>query len=435
MNRGDKIDLSITSLALGGEGVARHDGKVIFVPRGLPGDRVRATIVRPKKRYASARIDSITGHSPHRVESGCAWFERGCGGCQWLELPYAEQLRWKERLLRDALDRIGRFETHSLPIEKIIPAERISGCRSKYSATLSVDGNLGLCIENSKSVLPIDLCPMESPSCNRALAAFRGVLDGPDGSQIRSLVNQVHVRASEDDKSVSLCFFAITNHPILGKCAREMVENGAISAAGVSLKRGFDHLAGERSLLIRCGEIEYDVPTDVFFQTNYDAAEKLLQLVRDGVDLPRGSTILDLYSGVGFFSLDLALRGFRVTGVEGHPAGVAAAKRTARKLRVKSTFVRRRVDTGLFEPETELASRYDAVILDPPRSGCGVEIANRMCDLEPATIVYVSCAPDTLARDLRTMVDRGYEIIRCTPLDMFPQTYHVESVTILVRRE
>jgi 23S rRNA (uracil1939-C5)-methyltransferase len=435
MNRGDKIDLSITSLALGGEGIARHDGMVLFVPRALPGDQIRASIVRPKKRYASGRIDSIIEPSQHRVEPDCKWFDAGCGGCQWLHFSYEEQLRWKKQLLKDALGRIGRFETNALPIEEIIPAEKPRGCRSKYSATLTIDGDLGLCIENSKTVLPIDACPMESPACNRALGAFRDIIEGPRGSQIRSIVKQVHLRASEDDERVSLCFFAETNHAVLETCARELVELGAISAAGVSLKRGFNHLAGDRSLSVRCGKIEYEVPTDVFFQTNYSAAETLLRLICDGIELPRGAKILDLYSGVGFFSLDLALEGYRVTGVEGHPAGVAAAKRTARKTRIKSSFLRQRVEPDLFGSASALASHYDAVVLDPPRSGCGTEISNRICDLEPEVIAYVSCAPDTLARDLRAMVDRGYEISRCTPLDMFPQTYHVESVTILKRQD
>ena len=433
MNRGDQIDLSITSLALGGEGIARHEGMVLFVPRGLPGDRIRATIVRPKKRYASTRIDTIIEPSLHRIEPGCEWFDAGCGGCQWLHFSYDEQLRWKKQLLRDALGRIGRFDSRSLPIEKIVPAPQLRGCRSKYSATLSFKGELGLCIENSKTLLPIDSCPMESSACNRALASLREVTEGSKGSQIQSIVKQVHLRASPGDEKVSLCFFADSNHHVLETCAKALVETGAISAAGVSLKRGFEHLAGDRSLRVLCGRIEYEVPTDVFFQTNYSGAETLLRLVRGGVDLPGNATILDLYSGVGFFALDLALDEYRVTGVEGHPAGVAAAKRTARRMKIKSSFLRHRVGPELFGPTSLLASHYDAVILDPPRSGCGVETANRICDLEPALIAYVSCAPDTLARDLRVMVDRGYRISQCTPLDMFPQTYHVESVTILER--
>ncbi len=469
---GDTVTVSIHALGFGGEGIARHAGFVLFVPRGVPGDKLRVRIVKLKKRYGSARVVEVLSPSRHRVPPDCAPFEAGCGGCQWLHIDYRLQIEWKRRLLEDALRRIGGL---SPTIEEVVTAPRRRGCRNKLSLSSAEDGRLGLCMENSIEVVPLSICPMESPENNAALSALagsaaamlRGAADASD-ARIRSLqasriaaadgndrfahrlpsarrihdgrragrrlpgagtpfVEQVQLRSAPDG-AVSLFVGAETNDPALTRLARELVETRVIAAVGASFRDGFSHLAGRRSLRIRCGGLVYDVPTDVFFQTNYAQAEALLELVRAGIDVRPGDSVLDLYSGVGFFSLYLAASGALVTGVEGHPAAVAAARRTAARLKLRVRFIRRRIDPSLFAggvvtgrsgatrpprgrgrsvrarpshgdalgrsagaPSSHTAStdragrppdsRYDRIVLDPPRGGCGVEVAEALCAL------------------------------------------------------
>ena len=434
MQTDDVLEVDIDALSFGGEGIGRVDSFVLFVPRGVPGDKLLVRIVSLKKRYGSSRIVRILKASPIRVASRCELFSAGggehlgCGGCQWMHIDYDEQLKWKRRFVEDAFSRIGGV---TVDVSEIIAAENSWESRNKLSASMGNDGAVGLCIEHSPVVLPIRSCPMEMGANNVALSSFLRTFGVPPHSNIMREMTQIHFRATPDG-STSLGIYTTRTADRLRGPAEALVKEGGITAVGAVARRRFAHLAGKRSLFAKSGRINYELPIDTFFQTNYEQAETLLDAVRDGLQPKEGDTLLDLYAGIGYFGLDVGLDGVRITAVEEHPAAIAAAERTARRLKIKGNFIRGRVDGALFS-SGQLETRYDLVVLDPPRSGCGPEVAAAIASLAPRRIVYVSCSPPTLARDVEAMNENGYRVVACIPIDMFPQTYHVEAVTVLER--
>lgn len=436
MLTGDRITLDISSLGYGGDGIGRSHGFVVFVPRGVPGDRVEVVLGRVKKRHASARIAEIITPSDARRPVSCPLFDDGtgdhlgCGGCQWLHIDYPTQIEWKGRFVEESLRRIGGI---TVGIEAVRDAEPAVACRNKLSASIGDDRTLGLCIEHSPDVLSLTHCPMESEANNRALAGLQELYAAHAESLATGAgLTQIHLRNAPND-AVSLCLYADKRTREIDRLASTLISRGMTGSAGMLARRRFSHLAGAKSLMVQSGRIKYEVPVDTFFQTNYQQSAVLLDLVRTGLNsLPEGARILDLYAGVGFFALDLALDRYEVTSVEGHPAAVAASIRTAKRIKARGRFLRHAVDSRLFSGD-ELAGGFDGIVLDPPRAGCGPEVSRAICGLGASRIVYVSCAPDTLARDLAVMQEHGYVVERVTPVDMFPQTYHVEVVVELAK--
>lgn len=418
---GDEIELSVSSLGYGGEGVAKLDGMVFFVPRALPGDRVRARIKKAKKRYGSAELLGVIRPSKHRRDPKCLDFGQGCGGCQWLHLDYQEQLAQKEHTLRETIKRIGKV---NVPVSQIVPATHIHGGRNKYSMRVGETGILGLNREHSHEVLDLRTCLMETPE---NLAVFRTLKK----LKLPESINQVHLRSGMDGK-VSVCFFADSFDDGIKAAASTLCkQNKKVLNVGVKTKRGFRHLEGPKELSILLRGITYLLPIGAFFQTNYGQAEVLLDVVTKAAKLKPNDSLLDLYCGVGFFTLPLAKRCLRAVGVEfdriaAKAAGRAAAQNGVANAEFRAGDVKRIV--GEFSP-----GEFTTVLLDPPRAGCQPEVLEGLVRLAPKKIVYVSCAPDTLARDLRILSGHGYTAKSIRPLDMFPQTYHLEAVTVLKR--
>ncbi len=418
------VRVRVHGLGYGGQGVARLDGFVLFIPRALPGDTLDVRIKSLKKRYGSAEIIKILEPSTNRRPSGCEAFEAGCGGCQWLHLDYAEQCRQKMSIIRESFKRIGKINVR---VNDIVGAEHPYGCRNKFSLTRDSVGTLGLCVEKSVNVLDLVDCRMETALNLKAYNALK-TLPLPDG------VTQAHFRSGAGGE-VSLCLYAKSvDESHYRDLIQAMLEANIIAGAALRGPKRFVHLGGEQSVPAEVGGFRYSIPIDVFFQTNYEQAGKLLALVRREIEAGPADTLLDLYSGLGFFTLDCARSGCRVVGVESNLAAVREAKRITRISNLDASFVRSDVGKYL-QRNRDGKGRFSKIILDPPRAGCGEEIARRISALGPEKIVYVSCAPDTLARDCATFAECGYQVVNCTPVDMFPQTYHVETVTTLVNNK
>ncbi len=421
MEVGDTCELHIGSLGFGGAGVSKDAGPVIFVPRGVPGDTVLVKIRKLKKRYGSGEIVQLLDPSPLRVDPKCVGFLEGCGGGQWLHVEYKEQLYYKSQILRESMKRIGRV---NVKVDSVRQAAAIHGCRNKFSVRRSAEGAFGLCREHSREVIPFADCRMEMPA---AITTLRSLI----AAELPSAVTQIHIRAAENGKS-GVCLFTDAPIPSLRPLAKGIMKNTA-SIIGISAKLGrrFSHLTGRKQLIRRCGDIEFEIPHGSFFQTHYQVAEELMKTV---VSLVDGSgPVLDLYCGVGFFSVPIARHGLRVHGVEGDPGAIKAAETNAAKNGAgEASFTAG--DIVRFLPSLS-PGEYATAVLDPPRSGCGPGVLEELMRIAPKRIVYVSCAPDTLARDIGRLNGAGYVPRETIPFDMFPQTYHAETVTLLERSD
>lgn len=448
--RGDTLELAIDDLAFGGEGVGRLDGYVVFVRGGLPGDRVRVTLTETRARYGRGVVASVVTPSPDRVEPPCPYFGR-CGGCRLQHLAYPAQLRFKEKQVRDCLERLG--DVGPVDVRPILAAPETYGYRNKMEFTVAAgpDGAvLGLHeAERYDAVLDIERCGLQSDTMNRLLAETRSEvrareLTVHDTATGQGLLRFVALREGRHtgDAMVNLVASA-PDVEALGPVAarlRERVPAVASVVLNVNAKKASvavgteEHvLAGRDFITESLGGVRFQVSASSFFQTNTRQAERLFSLVESACALAGDETAFDLYSGTGAISLLLARRCRRVYGIEVVAASVADAVRNARANGIDNcVFLTGEVRHVLPQLVHE-GVRADAVVADPPRAGFHPKALDALATLAPARVVYVSCNPATLARDVGELVRRGYRLEWVQPVDMFPQTPHIEAVARLGR--
>ena len=416
---GDIIEAKISKLGYCGEGIHKANGIVLFIPRALPDDVVRVKISKLKKKYGSAEIIDIIKPSPARVAPKCRAYEAGCGGCQWLNFDYSSQLYWKTRITRESLKHIGSI---SAEVKDIIPMSNPYLYRNKLSCRYDAAKRLGLNKENTHEIVEIDECRQELPSNMEIYKALRN-------TNIPNSITQVHIR-SNDKGEAGLYFFVKRKDSGVEKLAFYLQKRiKGLTGVGVSIYNKYVQLSGVPYISQKVGGIIYQIPVNGFFQTNYIQSEKMLELVRDAMRPDCNDTVLDLYCGVGFFALDIAGSVKYVYGVENNLASINYAKENAKLNKIKNVaFIAKDVNKSLSGFKK---GSITSVILDPPRTGCEKEVIEELVRIRPKKIVYVSCAPDTLARDLSLLLASGYKVKSCLPLDMFPQTYHIENVVCL----
>jgi 23S rRNA (uracil1939-C5)-methyltransferase len=369
----EEVKLLLESMTPGGEALARHQGLIFFVPFGVPGERVRARITLRKKSFARAEIVEILGAAPHRVEPRCRYFGL-CGGCEWQHIGYPTQLAYKSAIVEEQFRRIGKFEnTVVLPC---LPSPLPYGYRNRTRLACSECRRPGYRAANSHHLVEVDDCPVLEPALYRTLqSAARTDLD-----------------LREDE-----------------------------------------WLLRSQSPTIQVSNFTYTVSPDSFFQANTAIAARLVDELLARLALTGSERLLDLYCGVGLFTLPLSLRVAHVTGVEANPSATADAHHNLAALRAgfpkmaETQILTANVEDALTRPEIT-GHPWDVVVDDPPRAGVERAALQRIIDLHPQQIGYVSCDPATLARDARLLADSGYELGPIQPLDMFPQTHHVESV-------
>lgn len=396
-----------------GYGIGFADNLTVFVPLAAPGDLVTVRVKKLKGKVAFAEITEILESSPDRIKPPCPVFG-SCGGCDFQQLNYAAQLRAKVAIVRDCLRRIGKIDWQK-EIE-IVPSPNEWNYRTR--AQWKRDGRkLGYFERGSHRVCDVEVCPILSPALQREMNLWREKISG-------SYVNFGEIQAVSSDGSVSWRF--AEDAPDFDEnfyAANKIAEIENIAAPN---SPGFTE-ADEISLTI--GDFEYSFSADAFFQVNH---EILPQVLASAVGLARGETALDLYCGVGLFSLPLAQKFKRVYGVEGSAASINFAHQNARRAAVSNIdFTTAWVGEWLAE-NAEKIENPDFVLLDPPRTGAERETIEILTRLKPQKIVYVSCNPATLARDLRILLDsNAYQIESVTAFDFFPQTHHVETVVKL----
>jgi 23S rRNA (uracil1939-C5)-methyltransferase len=446
--RGETIDLAIDDLAFGGEGVGRVDGYVIFVRGGLPGDRLRVTLTEARSRYGRGTVEAVLVPSPDRVEPPCPYFGR-CGGCRLQHLAYPAQLAFKEKQVRDCLTRLGGLPPFEL--RPIVPAPEPYGYRNKMEFTVAEPGPaLGLhAAERYDVVLDIERCLLQSETMNALLdevrrqARARG-LSVWDQRTERGLLRFVTVREGRRTGEAMVNLVASTPDvealmPV-ADALKTRVPATASVLVNVNARKASVAIGTEEHLLLgrdhiteSLGGVTFQVSANSFFQTNTVQAERLFALVAEACALAGTETVLDLYSGTGAISLLLARRAGHVYGIELAAAAVADAVRNARANGIDNcTFLAGEVRHVLPALMRE-GVRAAVVVADPPRAGFHPKALAALAALAPARIVYVSCNPATLARDVGDLARQGYRLEWVQPVDMFPQTPHIEAVARLSR--
>jgi 23S rRNA (uracil1939-C5)-methyltransferase len=392
---GDRIEVTTEQLAYGGEAVARHQGLTIFVQGAAPHEQVRVRITEAKKNYARAVVEEILRPSSVRREPPCPYFG-DCGGCQLQHLTYAAQLKAKANFIRDALNRIGRLDWRQ-EIE-MRSAEELS-YRSR--AQLKIEGGqnkrIGYYRAASHSVCDVEDCPILLPQLNDTLHTIRAILKEDKGNQFHNL-HEIEIAAGTNSVAVEPAFDPRLQTPD-SRLSTEVA--GAI----------------------------YHYNATSFFQVN---ALLLDEFVREATADVSGNLAIDLYAGVGLFTIQLVRQFNSVIGIEASHRAVEFARENAAINQAENVqFITERADVwlrGFAKQQNDQAP--DLLLLDPPRSGAA-ECMEAMARLKPRRIHYVSCDPTTLARDLKTLVAAGYRLNRVVGFDLFPQTYHIETIAFL----
>jgi 23S rRNA (uracil1939-C5)-methyltransferase len=438
-SRGDELELVIDSLAHGGNGVARRDGYVVFVAGGVPGDRVRAVVGKSKKAYAEARAVEVLEPSPDRIPP-----QAHHPGVPWQVLPYERQLEVKAEQVADALARIGRLE--GFEQEPIVPAEQRWRYRNKleYSFGTGPDGEL-VCGFHApgrwNEIVPLEDCLLASERGNavreQALAWCRAQgLDAWDRNAHLGLLRNLVVR--EGRRTGELQVRLITSPATIDiESFADAVDADAVFVTqtadlGESTTGGQTTLVkGVPQLRERLFDLDFLISPDAFFQTNTEMAEELYGLATEYAALRGHERVFDLYCGIGTIGLHLAARAREVVGVEIVEPAVADAIENARLNHITNTrFFAGDIRLALREL-VERAGRPDVAIVDPPRAGLSQKVVRRIVDAGPKRIVYVSCNPTTLAPNAAQLVAAGYRLVKVRPVDMFPQTPHIECVALL----
>jgi len=446
--RGETLELTIDDLAFGGEGVGRADGYVVFVRGGLPGDRLRVRLTEARGRFGRATIEEVLQPSPDRVVAPCPYFGQ-CGGCRLQHLAYPAQLAFKEKQVRDCLNRLGGVGEFEL--RPILAAPEPYGYRNKMEFTIAGDpAAVGLHVfERYDVVLDIERCLLQSDTLNTLLGEFRGhvrdrALSVWDPRTERGLLRFVMMREGRNTGEAMVNIVAaapdIETLTPVADALRTRVPSTASIVLNVNAKKASvavgseEHLlAGREHITESLDGVVFQVSANSFFQTNTRQAERLFAIVEAACDLEGTETLLDLYSGTGAISLLLARRAQAVYGIELAAAAVADAIRNARANGIDNcTFLAGEVRHVLPELMRQ-GVRASVVVADPPRAGFHPKALSALAALAPQRIVYVSCNPSTLARDVGDLVRQGYRLEWVQPVDMFPQTPHIEAVARLSR--
>lgn len=401
----------LDGIAQGGDGVGRWQGRVVFATGGLPGEHVRVYLTEQRPSFARGYVTDIMTVAPERIPPQL----HGTDHMPWQHIAYPAQLAFKHQILTDQLAKIAGLT--DLEILEFIPS--MSPWNYRNAARLHVEETaVGYFATGSHTLQPIESDPLLLPPLNEALSAFQAVLEPTE--QVQNVV----LRMSETQGHVVAELGGTGNLWPLAQRWREACP----ILSGVVVPGLVSH--GDTTLIEHLDDITLYLQPAVFFQVNLAAATNLLHTVYGELALQGDEYLLDLYSGVGTFALPLARYAQAVLGIEEHSLAVANARKSAAEHHLTNARI---VDGRVEHLLIEIDESFDCVVLDPPRRGCHQQVLEALLRYKPERMVYVSCNPSTLARDLKILVTGGYQVVRIQPIDLFPQTPHIEAVCTLVR--
>nr|MBN1228403.1 class I SAM-dependent RNA methyltransferase [Anaerolineae bacterium] len=407
------IQFELIDMAHGGSCLGRHEGRIVFVPYTLPGEVVEAVITEEKKSYARASLLRVVRESPERVDPPCPYYgPGGCGGCHWQHIDYTSQVELKRRVVVDQLERIGRIA--SPDVLPTISSPSSWGYRSHATFSLSPRGEPGFFSDSGQDIIPIANCAILHPALNDLLGQVDFEIDiltrirlqvGSDPDDRMMVIQTVDDQAPEIsvDFPVSINLLLSDNEPV--------------------------NLIGSPQVHYSVFHRQFRVTAGAFSQVNAPMMETLVELVLDRLNLNGTESVLDLYSGVGLFTGFIAEKADYVLSVESYPPAVTDAERNLDDQENVEL-----VEGAVEDVLEDLVGPFEAIVVDPPRSGLDNAVIDHIDRLLPDRLVYVSCDPATLARDARKLAGHGLRLASVQPVDMFPQTFHIEAVATFIRQ-
>lgn len=451
MRKNDVAVLTVTGMTAEGSGVGRVDGMAVFVPGAAPGDVLNVKIIKVAKNYAVGRLESVITPSPDRVEEDCPR-SGPCGGCVYRHIRYEAELRVKEERVRDAMERIGGL--YNLTINPIIGSQRVERYRNKAQLPIGIgkDGSLqmGFYARHSHRIIPCDQCLLQPYVFTQAIQAVwewaeRYSTEPYNEQTGKGRLRHLYLRLAEATGEVMVCLVvnadSVPGETNLAALLRERVP-GLKSFVINTNREKTNVILGPKCRTVwgqgyitdtLCG-LSFRISPLSFYQVNHDQAELLYTLAGRYAGLTGSETVLDLYCGTGTIGLSMAKRAKRLVGVELVAQAVENARENAALNGIENAEFRCADAAEAAKQLKAEGIRPDVVVLDPPRKGCGATLIDTVASMEPERVVYVSCDPATLARDLALFCGKGYQPRELTPVDMFPRTAHVETVCLLSRK-
>jgi 23S rRNA (uracil1939-C5)-methyltransferase len=460
IKKGQLVELEISGIAFGGKGLARVDGLAVFVDGAVPLDLVIAHIVKKKKQYAEANVHTLVTPSPYRIPPDCM-YSGFCGGCKWQFLTYEKQLEYKQQHVQESIERIGLIR--DVPVHPTLSSPEIFGYRNKMEFSCSdrrwllpdemgkegIDTGfaLGLHVPGTfYKVLDTRSCLLQPELGNHILHDVRTFIKASDApvyglrthtgfwrflmlrhsvAHDRWMVNII--TAKEDPEIVRpLAFQLMDKYPQI----ISVVNNITSRKAGIAVGEYEIQLSGRSCITDKIGELEFEISANSFFQTNTLAARRLYHTIKEYAGLSGRETVVDLYSGTGAIAICLAHGAKKVIGMEIVESAVADA---VKNCGINGVFNCQFIVGDIKDGLARITDRPEVMIIDPPRAGMHKDVVKGVLEMAPERIVYVSCNPPTMARDMGLMKE-SYRVLEVQPVDMFPHTYHIESVARLEKK-
>lgn len=444
MRKNEVYEMEITGMTDEGAGVGRAEGMAVFVPYTIMGETVRVIIVKVLKNYAFGKLLEVIRPSAHRTKAQCPYFYT-CGGCQYWHMDYEQELEVKRQKVQDCLRRIGGLE---LLVEPVVGAESVFRYRNKAQFPVTMNG-IGFYRHNSHQVIDMEDCIIQGEANRLVIQTVRAWMEREkipayDETRHTGVVRHVYTRSGQSGMVVVLVtrthqlpaaerlIQALTalslSAPLSG-----VVQNINADKTNVVLGRENKTLWGQAELLDAIGDIRFKISPLSFYQVNPVQTQRLYHIAKEFAGLTGREVLWDMYCGIGTVGLYMADRAARVIGVEVVEPAVENARENAELNGISNAqFV-----CGTAEQQAPLLLRQgltpDVVVLDPPRKGCDAALLDTVAQAGPRRIVYISCKPSTLARDLKLLAQKGYVLRRAVPVDMFPRTAHVETVVLMSR--
>lgn len=461
LKKGQIIELKVEQAAFGGKGLAKLEGLAVFVEQAVPGDRIAARVSKKKKNFAEARLVEVLAPSSDRVVAPCP-YSGYCGGCKWQFLSYEKQLIYKQQQVSECLEHIGSIA--NVPVHAALASEQIFGYRNKMEFScatrrwllperMAAGGNaegtaVGLHVPGTfDKVLDIEACLLQPSLGNRILGDVRRFIQGShlpayglkshegfwrflvvrnSAATDHWMVNIVS-SAREDNHLRSLAEKLMADHPAI----IAVVNNVSARRAAIAVGEYEINLAGQNHIVDRIGQYEFEISANSFFQTNTRQAAGLYEQVAKYARLTGGERVVDLYCGAGTIAIYLSAQAKEVIGLEVAESALADAERNCCRNGVTNC---RFIGGDIRRTLPVLNEVPEVMIIDPPRAGMHQDVVKRVLEMAPERIVYVSCNPATLARDLGLLKEK-YTVAEVQPVDMFPHTFHIEAVARLEKKK
>ncbi|MRR53841.1 MAG: 23S rRNA (uracil(1939)-C(5))-methyltransferase RlmD [Deltaproteobacteria bacterium] len=448
--KGQALDLTIANLDEDGYGLAEHEGTRVRVTGAFPGEQVRARITFSGQRDTFADTFKITRKSPERLAVPPCAKATSCDGCPLIQMKYQAQLDWKKGLVEGVVRRYPSLR--DTPVHPVLPSKKPLAYRTTAKLVIAgkfAEPKIGIYLRNTHEVIDLGDCQLHHPIINRITAATReGIRKGKipiyNPKTGNGLLRYLVVRVSEHEERAMAVFvtsersFNEIHHLI--KFLQKAVPEVTVVAQNVNSSSG-NAIFGDREYFVtkqqtlteKLGDIRFSISPRSFFQINSDGAQTIYNQVKQWAALSGKESVVDVYCGVGGISLFLAGSAREILGIESVEAAVADAEKNARLNGIRNCQFEAGDAAELLSGISEEGFAADIIVLNPPRKGCDEEVLRSCAHLKPKRIIYVSCSPVTLARDLNILKGLGYRTSEIQPVDMFPQTTHVENVALLER--